>query len=202
MTSILLISGSPSHPSKTHGLLEYANALLLQQGVKTNLIAVRNLPPEDLVFGRYNSPSLEEPKALLAEADGAIVATPIYKAAYTGVLKAFLDLLPQQALSDKVILPIATGGTIAHLLSIDFTLKPLLSELGARHILGGVYAVDKQIAWNDNNTSVQLEEEIEQRLKQAIDDLLLAVSLSPQRSSTHSSGVSSRFTQTAPAQRS
>ncbi len=179
MASILLISGSPSHPSKTNGILEYASTLLVQKGANTNLISVRDLPAEDLVYGRYNSPALEQPKALLAEADGLIIGTPIYKAAYTGVLKAFLDLLPQKALSGKVVLPIATGGTIAHLLAIDFTLKPVLSELGARHILGGVYAVDKQIVWNDGK-SIQLEEEIDQRLQQALSDLLQAVSRSSQ----------------------
>jgi len=56
-------------------------------------------------------------------------------------------------------------------LAIDFALKPLLAELGARHILGGLYAVDKQITWTENQT-VQLEEDIDQRLKQSLTDLL------------------------------
>ncbi|HEY9910193.1 MAG TPA: NAD(P)H-dependent oxidoreductase [Thermosynechococcaceae cyanobacterium] len=51
----------------------------------------------------------------------------------------------RKALLGKVILPIAMGGTIAHPLAIDYALKPVLSELGAWHLLGGVYAVDKQI---------------------------------------------------------
>jgi FMN reductase len=126
-----------------------------------------------LVFGRYDSPNLEQPKALLEKADGVIIATPIYKAAYTGVLKAFLDLLPQKALLGKVILPIATGGTLAHLLAIDYALKPVLSELGARHLLGGVYAVDKQIQSLADGT--QLDEEIDQRLKHSLRDLVEAV---------------------------
>jgi len=110
MTNILLINGSPSAPSRSQGILEYAIALLTEQGVKTDLISVRDLPAEDLVFGKYNSPNLEPIKALLAEADAVIISTPIYKASYTGLLKTFLDLLPQKALSNKVILPIATGG--------------------------------------------------------------------------------------------
>lgn len=129
---------------------------------------------EDLVFGRYDSPNLEHPKALLAKADAVIIATPIYKAAYTGLLKAFLDLLPQKALLGKVVLPIATGGTLAHLLAIDYALKPVLSELGARHLLGGVYAVDKQIQWLGDGKA-QLDEEIDQRLKHSLHDLVEAV---------------------------
>jgi len=173
MTNILLINGSPSAPSRSQGILEYTIALLNEQGVKTDLISVRDLPAEDLVFGKYNSPNLEPVKALLAEADAVIISTPIYKASYTGLLKTFLDLLPQKALSNKVILPIATGGTIAHLLAIDFTLKPVLAELGAQHILGVVYVVDKQVTWSENQTVI-LEEEIDQRLKHSLEVLLKA----------------------------
>lgn len=174
MANILLINGSPSAPSRSQGLLDYAIALLEKQGVKTDLLSVRDLPAEDLIFGKYNSPSLEQPKALLEQAQAVIISTPIYKASYTGLLKTFLDLLPQKALASKVVLPIATGGSIAHLLAIDFTLKPVLSELGARHILGVVYAVDKQIVVNEDRT-ITLDEEIDQRLKQSIEELLTAI---------------------------
>ncbi len=60
-----------------------------------------------------------------------VVATPIYKAAYTGGLKALFDILPQSALRGKTVLPLATGGSPAHLLAIDYALKPVLSALGA-----------------------------------------------------------------------
>ncbi|MBC5795628.1 NADPH-dependent FMN reductase [Sphaerospermopsis sp. LEGE 00249] len=173
MTNILAIAGSPSHPSRTYGILEYATQIVSQQ-LETDIISVRDLPAEDLVFGRYNSPALEKPKALLEKASGVIIATPIYKAAYTGVLKSFLDLLPQKALKDKVILPLATGGTIAHLLSIEYALKPVLGELGARHILSTVYAVDKQIQIQADG-SLQLDEEIDQRLQEVLIEFVQAV---------------------------
>lgn len=174
MANILAIAGSPSHPSRTYAIIEYATTLLQQEGFHTDIFSVRDFAAEDLVFGRYDSPNLEHPKALLEKADGVIIATPIYKAAYTGLLKAFLDLLPQKALFGKVVLPIATGGTLAHLLAIDYALKPVLSELGARHLLGGVYAVDNQIQRQEDG-SLQLDEKIDQRLKHSLRDLVEAV---------------------------
>ena len=75
-----------------------------------------------------------------------------------------------------MVLPIATGGTIAHLLAIDYALKPVLSELKARHILGGVYAVDKQIELQPDGR-VQVEEEIDQRIKHSLRDFVEAVNL-------------------------
>lgn len=184
MAKVLAIAGSPAHPSRTYALLEFAAQLLQQEGFQVDLISVRDLPAEDLVFGRYDSPALAQPKALLEQADAVLIATPIYKAAYTGLLKAFLDLLPQKALLGKVILPIATGGTIAHLLAIDYALKPVLSELGARHLLGGVYAVDKQIQRQDDG-SVQVDPEIAERLKHSLGDLVAAVNRSPSPAFAH-----------------
>jgi FMN reductase len=81
----------------------------------------------------------------VAEARGLIVATPVYKAAYTGSLKALLDILPPQAFRNKTVLPIATGGSPAHMLVLDYSLKPVLGALGASDILQGVYATDGQI---------------------------------------------------------
>lgn len=174
MANILAIAGNPTSPSRTYGLVEYANALLQQEGFHTDTIAVRDFSHADLVYARYDSPALEPIKALLNQADGVIVATPIYKAAYTGLLKSFLDLLPQKAFEGKVVLPIATGGTIAHLLAIDYALKPVLSELKGRHILGGVYAVDKQLQLQPDG-SVQVDEETDQRLKHSLHDFVEAV---------------------------
>lgn len=171
MVYVVALAGSPSHPSRTYGILEYATNLLQQQDIQTDIISVRDLPAQELVFGRYDSPALEPVKALIEKADALIIATPIYKASYTGVLKAFLDLLPQKALSGKVILPLATGGTLAHLLAIDYALKPVLSELGARNFLGTVYAIDTQIQKQEDG-SFQFDAQIEERLKQSLDELV------------------------------
>ncbi len=77
------------------------------------------------------------------------------------------------------MLPIATGGTLAHLLAIDYALKPVLSELKARFVLGGVYAVDKQLQIQQDG-SLQFDEEIDQRLKEALNEFAESVkSLQP-----------------------
>ena len=70
-----------------------------------------------------------------AAARGLVIATPVYKAAYSGLLKTFLDLLPQFGLREKVILPLVTGGTPAHVLAIDYALRPVLNSLDPLHIV-------------------------------------------------------------------
>ena len=85
------------------------------------------------------------PPSRCDKADAIVIATPVYKAAYSGVLKVFLDLLPQSALRGKTVLPLATGGSPHHMLALDYALRPVLQSLAARHILPGVYATDAQV---------------------------------------------------------
>lgn len=177
MPDIVAISGSPTHPSRSYALLEYARHAVEAEEYKTATINIRNLPPEVLIQGQFSSPELKQTHDLVQEAKGLIIITPIYKAAYTGVLKTFLDLLPQKSLTGKIILPIATAGTIAHLLALDYTLKPVLSELGARHILGGAYILDKQVIAYDE-TTIQLDEEAEQRLNEQLKEFTRALKVS------------------------
>jgi FMN reductase len=105
------------------------------------------------------------------KADAIIVASPVYKASYTGVLKTYLDLLPQKGLAQKIILPLFIGGSIAHLLTIDYALKPVLSVLGARTILAGVYVVDSLVKRNEQG-QVELATEVKQRLDDSLQELL------------------------------
>jgi FMN reductase len=76
-----------------------------------------------------------------------VVATPVYKAAYSGILKAFLDLLPQFGLTNKLVLPLATGGSQSHMLALDYALRPVLSSLNPKHVLPSIYATEAQVTW-------------------------------------------------------
>lgn len=175
MTKILGIAGSPSHPSRSYSVLDYAQPFLQDSGVSYEILSVRNISPEALIYGQFNHPDVIDAIAKVEQASGLIVATPVYKAAYTGVLKAFLDLLPQNALVGKSILPVATGGTIAHFLILDYALQPVLSTLGARNILSGVYLVDSKLQKLEGGEIKFLDEELEQRFKNAVEALAALV---------------------------
>jgi FMN reductase len=171
MTSVLIISGSPSSTSRTERLARSIAARIAAQDVQASLLDVRNLPADDLLHARFDAPSIVEATAQVAAADGIVVATPVYKAAYSGLLKTFLDVLPQFALRGKVVLPLATGGTVAHVLAIDYALRPVLSSLDPLHVVNGLFLLDKQISVLDNG-DVQLEPDIDQKLNGAITQFL------------------------------
>lgn len=169
---ITIIAGSPAKVSRLNGLTQFAEEKLQAAGfARPESVRVNELPPEDLIYARFDSPDVGEANRKVDEADAVIVASPVYKASYTGVLKTYLDLLPQKALEGKIVLPLFIGGTISHLLSIDYAMKPVLSALGARHVLGGVFAVDSWVAKTDQG-GYDLSEELKARLDAAVDELI------------------------------
>ncbi len=170
MPHIVLISGSPSAKSKSTVLLEYLAQRINERGLTTSIIFVRDFPAQDLLDARYDSEAFSAAKKAIESAAGVVVATPVYKAAYSGVLKTFLDILPQYAFRGKTLLPIATGGSPGHLLAIDYAIKPLLSALAATDVLQGVYTVDAQFK-TEADGRVTVHEEIIQRLNESVEQL-------------------------------
>jgi FMN reductase len=68
---------------------------------------------------------------LAASASVLVLATPVYKGSYTGLLKSFLDVLPHQALAGSVVVPVTISAAPSHKLLADIHLRPVLAELGA-----------------------------------------------------------------------
>lgn len=170
LNKIAVILGSPTKSSRLNGVVAKSILDLEKKGIEVNLIPIYNLPAEDLLFANFNSSAVKEANKLVEEADALIIATPVYKAAYSGILKAYLDLLPQKALEDKIILPLAMGGTTAHLLMLEYALKPVLSVLGVTHIEHGVFVKDSTVAWNEKGT-VDIEHATDERLTIALSQL-------------------------------
>src|SRR5690349_14716481 len=105
MSLVLLVTGSPAASSRTAALAQHVGQRLAARGLEVKLLSVRDLDPVDLIHARTDSRELKEAFALVERAAAVVVLTPVYKAAYTGVLKSFLDLLPQFALAGKAVLP-------------------------------------------------------------------------------------------------
>ncbi|MGW0970298.1 NADPH-dependent FMN reductase [Streptomyces sp. NPDC002516] len=154
MATIVSVSGSPSPTSRTTRLLRHLDDRLRRQGHQVTPLDVRTLPAHALLGADFGHPAIVESAALFERADGVVIGTPVYKAAYSGLLKSFLDLLPQYALAGKTVLPLATGGSTAHVLAIDYALRPVLTSMGASHIVPGWFTLDKDITTGEDGTAV------------------------------------------------
>ncbi|MBK3454436.1 MULTISPECIES: NADPH-dependent FMN reductase [unclassified Pseudomonas] len=182
---VVTLGGSPSQRSRSGVLLDHSRRWLQQQGVEVVSYQVRDFPAEDLLYARFDSPKVLDLLAQVANADGLVIATPVYKASFSGALKTVLDLLPERALAHKVVLPMATGGSIAHMLVVDYALKPVLSALKAQELLHGIFAEDSQIAYGEGSAQAQLVPILEQRLSEALEQFYSAMARRPQLLDPH-----------------
>lgn len=172
MSSALLVFGSPAKFSRSSALADVIGEQLLANGVKTSSISINEIPAEDLIAGRWEGQAAQRFVRKVAEVDAVVIATPVYKASFSGALKAMLDLLPERALAGKIVLPVATGGTLAHLLAVEYALKPVLSALGARHILSGVFAHEAQVPVVTDQISYEdIDAEVKLRIEDSVEYL-------------------------------
>jgi FMN reductase len=76
------------------------------------------------------------------ESDLVIVASPTYKATYTGLLKSFLDWFPHDGLAGTTAVPLMLGASPIHALAPEHGLRHLLVELGAEVPTRALYVID------------------------------------------------------------
>ncbi len=145
MSTVLTIAGSPSAISSSDALLSHVTRRILRAGHSVTPLTLRDLPPAALLAGDVIDPDIAAAVALVEEADAIVIVSPVYKAAYSGLLKVFLDLLPQFAFRGKSVLPLVTGGSPAHVLAVDYALRPVLNSLGAAHIGQGWFVLASHI---------------------------------------------------------
>jgi len=75
----------------------------------------------------------------------AVVASPTYKASFTGLLKAFLDWFGTSDLSGVAVVPLMVGAGPQHALAVEVHLRPVLVELGASLPTRGLYVTEDRL---------------------------------------------------------
>lgn len=175
MSKVVILSGSPSNSSRLNALVDFIKQGLVDASINTSTIQVVDLPPEDLVYAKFNSEAIVAANEQIAAADAVVIASPVYKASYTGVLKSYIDLLPQKGFEGKLIAPVFIAGTMAHMLAVDYSLKPVLASMGANHYTKTVYATDSNVERTEvtpGQYDFSINEDIQQRLQGVVSELV------------------------------
>lgn len=140
------VSGGLQRPSKSAALTTHLMDLIADETpCQRQLVELGQLAPElSGAVGRSQLPAaVEQQLAAVEQADVLVVATPVFRGAYSGLFKHFFDFVQPDALIDKPVLLAATGGSERHALVIDHQLRPLFSFFQARTLPLGVYASDQ-----------------------------------------------------------
>ncbi len=141
------IAGNTQRPSRTYGLTEaILGEIAGRQAVDVDLYDLAGLGADlGATLDRRQAPErLAELIDAIEAADALVVASPVYKGAYSGLFKHLFDLLDPKALAGKPLVVAATGGSERHSLVIEHSLRPLFGFFGAAITPTGVYGTEKE----------------------------------------------------------
>ena len=144
MTATLLaIHGTVTRPGRLYRAVEVALEGL--EGVDDGPAAgVLHLGDYRISFadGRPLADYADDTAAVVERVCGAdlfLIATPVFRASFTGALKNLLDHIPVDGLRGKACGLVGMGATEHHYLSVDVQLRPVLAWFGAHVVPGMVY---------------------------------------------------------------
>ncbi|TDD92971.1 NADPH-dependent oxidoreductase [Actinomadura darangshiensis] len=144
--SVLALVGNPRPESRTLQIaLQAAEAVAGRIGRAAEPDAVDLSALAPVLLGAEPAAGVRDALDRVTRADVLVVASPTYKATYTGLLKVFLDRLPGGALTSAVALPLLVMGDPKHSLAVEVHLRPLLVELGATVPTPGLAFLEAQV---------------------------------------------------------
>lgn len=162
---IMLIDGTIIG-SKTVAILEQVKIYIEQLNGELQL-EILKLADYDHQFvdgrplGEYNE-DMQRLVHKFEEADGYILATPIFQGSIPGVLKNAFDMLHPRAMRYKPVSIVANGGTYQHHLVIENQLKPILDYF--RCLVTPNYVYTHTSHFGEGNVIV--DEDVHDRLRE------------------------------------
>jgi FMN reductase len=142
--SMAVVVGNPKANSRTLRVaLAVADALSVRLGLDGDRLEIDLADVADELF----DPESRRVNDLLNQVAASkliVVASPTFKATYTGLLKSFFDRYTTNALSGAVAVGVMTGAAPIHALAVEVHLRPLLVELGASTPTRNLYVTEQQ----------------------------------------------------------
>jgi FMN reductase len=141
----VVVVGNPQPKSRTRAAAELVGRQLAALTSTPDDILVIDLADVGPQLLEWGNASIAQLKTIVLGAQALVVASPTYKASYTGLLKMFLDQFERDELGGVTTVAVMTGGSPAHSLVVETQLKPVLVEIGASLPTRGVYLSGSQI---------------------------------------------------------
>jgi FMN reductase len=149
MTTGLGVSGGVSTPSRTTAVVTRVVERLSAEGLRSSgLIEVAEAARH--LFRGLSRAELDATGEAIVQrieaADVLVVGSPVYKGSYTGAFKHLFDFVDYRALTGKVVVLTATGGSALHGLMLEHQLRPLFGFFGAVSAPTTVFATPDDFA--------------------------------------------------------
>lgn len=148
MSTIGIVVGNPKARSRTLDVARaVAEAAASAAGIEGAGVERVEVDLADLGPHLFDWSAADVRAAVDAIADTSllVVASPTYKASYTGLLKSFLDWYGTTGLSGITTIPVMVGAAPGHALAVEVHLRPLLVEIGATLPTRGLYVTEDHL---------------------------------------------------------
>jgi FMN reductase len=136
---VVAVTGNPRPGSRTAALTRH---VAMEIAGRVDGLERARLVELDLALPLEHA---EDRVAALRGATIAVIASPTYKATYTGLLKTLLDSVPHDGLAGVIAIPMMVAGDRVHALAVELHLRPVLVELGAITPTRGLFFEESQL---------------------------------------------------------
>lgn len=139
MVTTSVVVGNPRPASRTLSAATYVATQLT--GAEPDLVLdLTTLGPALL---DWHDEDLTRWVKQVGESDLVVFASPTYKGTFTGLLKLFLDRFDAATGLRGIAIPLLLGGSPAHALAAELTLRPVVTEIGGTVPGRALYVLDK-----------------------------------------------------------
>lgn len=142
--NIVFVAGSPSPSSRSTFVAQRVASSVQRAGWAPVFFSLADFDPADVLLGRSAASGVTPFLDAVRAASGLVLSTPVYKASYTGSLKAIVDLIPPDALVGKAALGISTAKQAAHAAAVDLAYRALFAFFRAR-TQGALFVHDDEL---------------------------------------------------------
>jgi FMN reductase len=160
---LVVVSAGTGDPSSTRLLAdriaERAQALAEGRG---NAVTITGIELRDItadistaLTSQLITPKMQQAINALGEADGIVVATPVYKAGPSGLFVSFFHALDNDLLIGKPVVLAATAGTSRHALVADDQMRPMFAYLRTLSAPTSVFAAPED--WGDPELNKRID---------------------------------------------
>jgi FMN reductase len=143
--TVVLLNGSPRSLSRTAAVVNgIAEAIAEKVSITVKSVDLCDAAPHLLTALSRDQASAAGEAILrtIESADLLVVGTPVYRASIAGALKHIFDLIDRDALTGRIAVLSATGGSPLHCLVGEHQLRPLLGFFRTFTVPTFVYGTD------------------------------------------------------------
>jgi FMN reductase len=151
VATLVTVVGNPKAQSRTRtAAVAIAERTAEAVGLTVTARTVWDLAELGAQLFDWSSPDVRAAVDSVTAADLLVVASPTYKASYTGLLKSFLDWFGTTGLAGVAAVPVMVGAGAAHALAVEVHLRPVLVEIGATLPTRGLFVLEEQLGQLDS----------------------------------------------------